>query len=129
MQRADETSNCKRCGVGWLPLRNAGQGSHGSFCRISIGLGVLMPSEVSTINGDQSVEALRRELAEARDHQAATSEILRVISSSPTDTQGVFEEIARSATRLCDAHDAVIRQIDGEVFRLVAHHGPIPTTP
>src|SRR5262245_58725485 len=87
-----------------------------------------MPSEVSAATGDQSAEELRRELAEARDQQAATAEILRVISSSPRDLQRVFAEIAASAARLCDAYDAVIRQVDGEVLRLVAHHGPIATT-
>src|SRR6516164_506064 len=87
-----------------------------------------MSPEASTIGGDQSVEELRRGLAEAREQQAATAEILRVISSSPTDLQRVFAEIAASAARLCDAHDAVIRQVDGEVLRLVAHHGPIPVT-
>src|SRR5215470_9315675 len=66
------------------------------------------------------------ELAEARDQQAATAEILRVISSSPTDLQPVFAEIATSAARLCDAYDALIRQVDGEVLRIVGHHGPIP---
>src|SRR5262245_29817683 len=69
----------------------------------------------------------RGELEEAREEQAATADILRVISSSPTDLQPVFAEIAASAARLCDAHDAVIRQVDGEVLRLVAHHGPIGT--
>jgi GAF domain-containing protein len=71
----------------------------------------------------------RGELAKAREQQAATADILRVISSSPTDLQRVFADIATSAARLCDAYDAVIRQVDGEVLRLVAHHGPIPTTP
>src|SRR5262245_40697601 len=70
----------------------------------------------------------RGELAEARDQQGATAEILRVISSSPTDLQRVFAEIATSAARLCDAYDAVIRQVDGEVLRRVAHHGPIPVS-
>ena len=87
-----------------------------------------MPSETSTSCADQSVEELRRELAEAREQQVATAEILRVISSSPADPQRVFQEIAASAARLCDAYDAVIRQVDGEVLRLVAHHGPIATT-
>ena len=41
-----------------------------------------------------------RELKEALDRQAATSEILRVISSSPTDTQPVFEAIVQSASTL-----------------------------
>src|SRR5215472_18971625 len=65
------------------------------------------------------------ELVEARGQQAATADILRAISSSPTDLQRVFAEIAMSAARLCDAYDAVIRQVDGEVLRLVAHNGPI----
>src|SRR5262245_57827573 len=88
-----------------------------------------MSPEASTIGGDQSVEQLRRELAEAREQQTATAEILRVISSSPRDLQRVFAEIAASAARLCDAYDAVIRQVDSEVLRVVAHHGSIPTTP
>src|SRR5262249_25671899 len=87
-----------------------------------------MPSDVATGIGDQSVEELRRELADAREQQAATAEILRVISSSPTDLQHVFTEIAASAARLCDAYDATISQADDDILRLVAHHGPIPST-
>src|SRR5262245_39573826 len=86
-----------------------------------------MPSEMSAVTGDQSAEELRRELAEARAQQAATAEILRVISSSPTDLQHVFAEIAASAARLCDAYDVVIRRLDGDSLPVVAHHGPIPT--
>ena len=67
-----------------------------------------MSAEASTIGDDQSLEELRRELSEARDQQAATAEILRVISSSPRDLQHVFAEIAASAARLCDAYDATI---------------------
>src|SRR5215831_3635480 len=85
-----------------------------------------MLPEASTIGGDQSVEELRRELAEAREQQAATAEILRVISSSPMDLGGVFESIAASAARLCDANDAVIHRVDSDVLSLVAHYGPIP---
>src|SRR5215831_10880217 len=88
-----------------------------------------MPSEVSTVSGGQSVEELRRELAEAREQQAATAEILKVISSSPMDLQRVFAEIAASAARLCDANDASIFQVDGDCLRLVAHDGPISAGP
>jgi GAF domain-containing protein/anti-sigma regulatory factor (Ser/Thr protein kinase) len=88
-----------------------------------------MPSETSTGCADQSVEELRRELAEAREQQAATAEILRVISSSPLDLRRVFAEIAASAARLCDAYDAAIGHMVGNELHLVAHHGPIPTTP
>src|SRR5262252_9360006 len=85
-----------------------------------------LTKELSQARGELSLA--RGELAEAREQQAATADILRVISSSPTDLQPVFAEIAASAARLCDAHDAVIRQVDGEMLRLVAHHGPIPVT-
>jgi GAF domain-containing protein len=84
-----------------------------------------MSPEASTIAGDQSMEELRRELAEAREQQAATAEILTSISSSATDAKQVFVKIAASAARLCDAYDVVIRKVDGEALRLVAHHGPI----
>jgi GAF domain-containing protein/CheY-like chemotaxis protein/anti-sigma regulatory factor (Ser/Thr protein kinase) len=62
-------------------------------------------------------------LTEALEQQTATSEILAVISSSPTDVRPVFETIARSAARLCDAMDAIVFRVDGDVLRLVAHHG------
>ena len=98
-----------------------------------------MPSDVSTAGSDQhlgrvvdelkrELEAKSRELAEAREEQAATAEILKVISSSPTESQRVFAEISASAARLCDAYDATIFQADGDILRLVGHHGPIPST-
>jgi GAF domain-containing protein len=89
-----------------------------------------MPSEVSIAGADQdrepTFEELKRELAEAREQQAATTEILKVISRSPMDLQRVFAEIAASAARLCNAHDATIHQVDGDFLPVVAHHGPIP---
>src|SRR5262245_32991915 len=88
-------------------------------------LSVPMPSEMSTVTGDQSLEALRRELAEAREQQAATAEILASISSSVTDANQVFAKIAASAVRLCNAYDATIFQVDGKVLRHVGQHGPI----
>ena len=97
-----------------------------------------MPSEVSTAGADQhlgrvvdelkrELEAKSRELAEAREQQAATAGILAAISSSPADLRRVCAEIAANAARLCDAYDALIAQVDGDSLRLVAHHGPIPT--
>src|SRR5215470_9010620 len=98
-----------------------------------MGLGRTMPSELSMSGAghdrEPTVEELQRQLAEAREQQAATAEILRVISSSPTDLQRVFAEIAASAARLCDAYDATINLLDGDVLRLVGHEGPIPVGP
>ena len=88
-----------------------------------------MTSDASTVTGDRSVEASRRELAEAREQQAATAEILATISSSVTDANQVFAKIAATAARLCDAYDAAIGQVNGDRLQLVAHYGPIATTP
>jgi hypothetical protein len=54
-------------------------------------------------------EALKDQ-AEAREQYTAASDILRVISSSPTDVQPVFETIVKNAARLCDAVDTTIFQ-------------------
>ena len=72
------------------------------------------------------LEARNSDLTEALERQTATSEILRVISSSPTDLQPVFATIAENAARLCEAHDVIVLRVEGEVLRLVAHHGSMP---
>jgi signal transduction histidine kinase len=76
-------------------------------------------------NLEQKVEARTRELTEALEQQTATSEILRVISSSPTDIQPVLDAVAEKAARLCDAWDAIIELPDGNALQLAAHYGPI----
>jgi GAF domain-containing protein len=72
-------------------------------------------------------EALERE-AEALERETATSEILRVISASPANLQGVLDTVAASAARLCDSVDAQIFRIDGTVLRIAASYGQIPKT-
>ena len=62
---------------------------------------------------------LARRLADALAQQAATSEILRVISSQ-TDVQPVFDAIARSSVRLCEAGFSVVATFDGDMLHLVA---------
>jgi GAF domain-containing protein len=61
-----------------------------------------------------------RERVEAQEQQTATSEILRVISSSPTDVQPVFDAIAGSAMHLCEGEQAVVATFDGELMHLAA---------
>ena len=69
----------------------------------------------------KELEERNRDLTEALEQQTATSKILEVIASSPTDIQPVLEAIAESATRLCDATDAHISHVDGDILRLNAH--------
>jgi signal transduction histidine kinase/HAMP domain-containing protein len=83
----------------------------------------------SYANLEQKVEDRTRELREALEQQTASSEILRVISSSPTDLQPVLDAVAVSSARLCDANVALIFRVDGDILRLVASHGPLPITP
>ena len=74
----------------------------------------------------KELEGRNRDLTEALEQQTATSEILRVISRSPTDLQPVFDAVAENAARLCDSFDANIFRRDGDLMRLVGHHGSIP---
>ena len=60
------------------------------------------------------LQARNRELTEALEQQTATSEILRVISGSPTDVQPVFDTIVESAVRLCERRVGVVFRFDGE---------------
>jgi GAF domain-containing protein len=66
------------------------------------------------------------ELSEALDQQAATSEVLRIISSSPTDAQPVFDTIARSAARLCKAQFCYVFRFDGKLIHFAAQYGLAP---
>ena len=74
----------------------------------------------------EQLQTRNRELAEAREQQTATSDILRVISTSPTEIQPVLDTVARTAACLCDAVDATIHRLDGDRLRIAAHYGPIP---
>jgi GAF domain-containing protein len=80
---------------------------------------------------DQAVIAIENarlfnETKKALEQQAATGEILRVISNSPTDVQPVFDAVAEAAARLCQSLDAAIFRREDDGLLAVAHHGPIP---
>jgi two-component system, NtrC family, sensor kinase len=73
-----------------------------------------------------SYAELQLSLSEALEQQTATSEILRVISSSPTDYQPVFDTIVRRAGVVCGAVDAILWTVAGDELVVRAHYGPLP---
>jgi GAF domain-containing protein len=66
------------------------------------------------------------ELREALEHQTATSEVLGIISRSPTDVQPVLDAIVESAARVCGIDDVLLRLHEGDAMVSRAHFGSIP---
>jgi signal transduction histidine kinase/DNA-binding response OmpR family regulator len=75
---------------------------------------------------EQKVEQRTRELSDSLEQQTATSEVLRVISSSPGDLNPVFETMLANATRICEAKFGLLFRLEGDAFRLVALHDAPP---
>jgi GAF domain-containing protein/anti-sigma regulatory factor (Ser/Thr protein kinase) len=74
----------------------------------------------------EEVQARTKELQESLEYQTAISEVLGVISRSPTDVQPVFEAIVASAARLCDATFSAVARLDGELLHLAAVNNMSP---
>jgi signal transduction histidine kinase/CheY-like chemotaxis protein len=85
-----------------------------------------MVMETYRREGANELERRNQDLTEALEQQTATSEVLRVISSSPTDVRPVFDMIARSAVRLCDGQFCAVFRFDGALIHLAALHGLTP---
>jgi GAF domain-containing protein len=81
-----------------------------------------MPHLIET-SADEQLAQTQRELIEARELQAASAEVLRVISTSPNDVQPVFDAIAESAVRLCQGQFSFVLRLDKDLMRFGACHG------
>src|SRR5262245_65360788 len=71
----------------------------------------------------EEVQARTRELIESLEYQTATSDVLSVISRSPTNIQPVFDTIAQAAAQLCKAQLCHVFRFDGQLIHFAASHG------
>jgi GAF domain-containing protein len=124
-----------------VPLRQHGE-IIGNLNSRRIEVCPFTPAEIKLLEtfADQAVIAIEnvrlfnelntrnRQLTEALEQQTATSDILRVIASSPTNIQPVLDTVAESAARLCDAVDAQIWRVEGDRVRFAAQYGTIPSS-
>ena len=116
----------------YVPLRQRTEViGHLSARRIQVS--PFTPAQIKLLEtfADQAVIAIEnvrlfQELKESLEQQTATSEILGVIASSPTDIQPVLDVVAKNAARLCDSDDAQINRVEGDMVRKVASYGAIP---
>jgi hypothetical protein len=76
----------------------------------------------SAVGEETKVARLTRELHEALEQQTATSEVLKVISSSPGELKPVFESMLENAVRICEASFGNLLLYENDVFRDVALH-------
>jgi two-component system NtrC family sensor kinase len=91
--------------------------------------GLFAPREIELVQtfADQAVIAIQNarlfnETKESLERQTATAEILNVIASSPTDTQPVFDVIARSATVLCEGMNSGVYLLQDGLVHVAGHH-------
>ncbi|MFZ0028198.1 MAG: histidine kinase, partial [Pseudolabrys sp.] len=78
----------------------------------------------SAVNAYEKIALLEHRLNETLEQQAATSEVLQIISRSPGDLEPVFQAMLANATRLCEAKFGTMLRAEEGGYRVVAMHGP-----
>ena len=127
-------------GSGFLTFLGVPLRQHGKFIGVLLARRIevrpFTPAQIRLLEtfADQAVIAIEnvrlfQELKESLEQQTATSEILGVIASSPTDIQPVLDVVVERAARLCDASHAVIHRVDGDLLRRVAVFGGLSRGP
>ena len=84
-----------------------------------------MPQDVAA-DLERRLAQTQRELSEALERQAATDEVLRIISRSPGELTPVFQSILTNATRLCEAQIGNLHLCEADALRIVAMHNSPP---
>ena len=80
----------------------------------------------SAAEWEARVTQLTQELHEAGEHQTATTDVLRIISSSQGELNAVFHAILANATKLCEASYGTLWLTEGDAFRVAAQYGALP---
>src|SRR5262249_27945962 len=118
-----------------VPLRQEGKFIGALYARRTE-MRPFTPEQIKLLEtfADQAVIAIQnvrlfQELKESLEHQTATSEVLGIISRSPTDVQPVLDAIVESAVRVCGIDDVVLRLRENDMMTVQAHFGPIPPGP
>src|SRR5262245_54158553 len=99
---------------------SSGQPVKGQYHRPKARKALTAPT--STAELQEQLNRHTHERDEAREQQAATAEVLKVISRSTFDLQTVFDTIVVNAVRLCHAHMGAVHRFDGKLIHIVAHH-------
>jgi GAF domain-containing protein len=110
----------------WAKSRTRGPKRHLTGAKARVGRAYKTCADL-----EQKLKACRRKLAHARERlaeamkqQTATSEVMRIISSSPI--QAMLDAVAENAAHLCEANNAEIFRLENNLLRLVASYGEIP---